>query len=407
MRKLWLVARYEYNQIVKKKSFLVGVLGMPALIVIIMIISIIAALGQRSDQPLGYVDYAKLLSPTVTPPLEEGEDFTEMRAFPDETTARAALDNGDIQAYYVVPKDYMETGEIAMFYLTQQPGEIIQADFFDFLRANLLVKQPEAVQRRLYEGVNVIMRAADGSREMDTENPFNFILPYIASFFFVFIVMGSAGYMLQAVTDEKENRTIEILATSLRPIDLIGGKALGLLGVGLTQIGIWIATGILALIVVSFFIEMPPLETPWSLLAVVTLFFLPAYALVAALMTAIGSAVTDQRQGQQISGIVNLLFTFPFFFIMLIMAKPDSPIVTFLTLFPTTSFVTIALRWGMNIVPMWQLIVSWILVVGAALASIWLAARIFRLGMLSYGQPLSPKHILASLREQKSVVSNE
>jgi hypothetical protein len=89
-------------------------------------------------------------------------------------------------------------------------------------------------------------------------------------------------------------------------------------------------------IVASFFIEMPPFEMPWSLLAVVTLFFLPAYALVAALMTAIGGAVTDQRQGQQIAGIVNLLFTFPFFFIMLIMAKPNSPVVAFLTLFPTT-----------------------------------------------------------------------
>ncbi len=407
MHKLWLVARYEYNQIVKKKSFLVGVLGMPALIVVVMLISIFVALGQRGAHPIGYVDYTGLLSPTVKPLLEEGKKYTEMRAYPDETAARAALDASDIQAYYVVPENYLETGELAMAYLTQQPGEIAQADFTEFLRANLLVGQPEAVRWRLQEGVNVTMRAADGSREFDTENPFGFILPYIASFFFVFVVMGSAGYMLQAVTGEKENRTIEILATSVRPIDLIGGKALGLLAVGLTQIGIWIATGILAVIVASFFIEMPPFEMPWSLLAVVTLFFLPAYALVAALMTAIGGAVTDQRQGQQIAGIVNLLFTFPFFFIMLIMAKPNSPVVAFLTLFPTTSFVTITLRWGMNIVPMWQLIVSWILVVGAALASIWLAARIFRLGMLSYGQPLSLKHILASLREQKSVVSNE
>lgn len=407
MRKLWLVARYEYNQIVKKKSFLVGVLGMPALMVVIMFISILVAVGQRGPQPLGYVDYAGLLAPTVRPLLEEDEDFVEMRAFPDETAARAALENEEIQAYYVLPADYVETGEVALFYLTEQPSELVQSDFTRFLRANLLVGQPEAVQRRVQEGVTLTMRAADASREFDTENPLNFILPYAASFFFVFAVMGSGGYMLQAITDEKENRTIEILATSVRPVELIGGKAVGLLGVGLTQIGIWALTGVLVLIVLGAFIEMPPFEMPWSLVAVVMLFFLPAYALVAALMTAIGSAAPDERQGQQIAGIVNLCFTLPFFFMVLIMAKPHSPIVTFLTLFPTTAFITISLRWGTNIVPLWQLIVSWISVVGAALASIWLAARIFRLGMLSYGQPLSPKYILAALREQKQVMSNE
>jgi ABC-2 type transport system permease protein len=236
----------------------------------------------------------------------------------------------------------------------------------------------------------------DGSREFETENLLNFFLPLLAAFFFVFAVMGSGSYMLQAVTEEKENRTIEILSTSIRPIELIGGKALGLMSVSLTQLGIWAATAAAGLFIWSRFVDLfSGLTVPWSLLAVVALFFFPAYALIAAMMTAIGSAVTDTRQGQQIAGILNMLFTFPFFLMTLIMAKPNHPIAVVLTLFPTTSFITITLRWAATTVPLWQLLVSWVLVVSAAILSVWLAARIFRLGMLRYGQALSLKSIFA------------
>ena len=124
----------------------------------------------------------------------------------------------------------------------------------------------------------------------------------------------------QAVTDEKENRTIEVLTTSIRPEELIGGKAVGLMSVGLTQLGIWVLTGVIALLVASFFVpEVQGFRIPWSFVGVAVMFFVPAYALIAGLMTAVGGMVTDLRQGQQITGILNLFFTLPFFFVALIM----------------------------------------------------------------------------------------
>jgi ABC-2 type transport system permease protein len=226
-----------------------------------------------------------------------------------------------------------------------------------------------------------------------------FILPFVAAFFFVFAVMNAGSYMLQAVTDEKENRTIEVLATSIRPEELIGGKAIGLMSVGFTQLTIWVLTGVIALLVASPFVpELQGLRIPWSFLGVAVLFFVPAYALIAGLMTAVGGMVTDLRQGQQITGILNLFFTLPFFFVAPMMAKPNSPLLIVLTLFPTTAFVTITMRWAMTSVPMWQLGLSWVLLVTSAVTSVWLAAYIFRLGMLRYGQSLNIKTIVASLR---------
>jgi ABC-2 type transport system permease protein len=400
MHNLWLVAKHEYLKIVKQKSFLIGTLGIPVLIILVMTVSILVALGQRGKLPLGYVDHAGILSESVTLPVsEKGEPAVTIRAFADEAAAQTALEANTIQAYYVVPDDYIESGRVHLYFLNKRPGEVVQDDFADFLRANLLAEHPNDVQRRMLEGSNVTFRSIDGKRELDSENMVGFMVPFVAAFFFVFAVMNAGSYMLQAVTDEKENRTIEVLATSIRPEELIGGKALGLMSVGFTQLAIWVLTGVIALLVASPFVpEIQGLHIPWSFLGVAVLFFVPAYALIAGLMTAVGGMVTDLRQGQQITGILNLFFTLPFFFVALMMAKPNSPLLIVLTLFPTTAFVTITMRWAMTSVPMWQLGLSWVLLVTSAVTSVWLAARIFRLGMLRYGQALNVKMIVASLR---------
>jgi ABC-2 type transport system permease protein len=121
------------------------------------------------------------------------------------------------------------------------------------------------------------------------------------------------------------------------------------------------------------------------------LFFFPSYVLMAGIMVAIGSAVTELQQGQQIAGILNLFFMLPIFLLMIIFENPGHPIAVFLSLFPMTSFLTISLRWGLGTVPLWQVGVAWVLLVGSAVLVMWAATRVFRAGMLRYGQPLSLK----------------
>lgn len=404
MRNFGLIAKHEYLKIVKQKSFLVGTLWLPVMIIGVMVVAILASLGQRGELPLGYVDYTGLLDDTVTLPLDASDKApVAIQAFPDESAARAALEAEKIQAYYIIPADYMQSGSVQLFYLNQRPGEIAQDDFESFLRANLLAAHPVEIQKRIVAGSSITFRSSDGNQELEGENVLGFLVPYVAACFFIFAVMNSGSYMLQAITDEKENRTIEVLATSVRPGELIGGKALGLMSVGLTQLGIWVLTGVLALLVASFFVpEVQGVRIPWTLLGVVALFFLPAYALTAGMMTAVGGMVSDLRQGQQIAGILNLFFMLPFFLISLIMTKPNSPLIVALTLFPTTAFVTVAMRWAITTVPLWQLAASWVLLAASAAVSVWLAARIFRIGMLHYGQTLHLKTIVTRLRAEQS-----
>ena len=145
---------------------------------------------------------------------------------------------------------------------------------------------------------------------------------------------------------------------------------------------------------------MRTIRIPWGFVLVAALYFLPAFGLIAAMMTAIGGAVTEMRQGQQIAGLLNMLFILPMLLSMLVFTDPDSPLLLFFTLFPTTSFVTVMLRWTTGAIPFWQLATSWILLVGSAILGIWASARIFRAGMLRYGQSLDLRAALSAVRSR-------
>ena len=222
--------------------------------------------------------------------------------------------------------------------------------------------------------------------------------------FFIFSVMGASGYFLQAITDEKENRTMEIAITSLSPWQLISGKSIGLVGVALSQIVIWlISTAIAWLIAQNIFPEIQGVKLPLDILLIFIFFFIPTFALIGSMMAAIGGSVTELQEGQQIAGVLNLLFTFPLFISALAFANPNSPLLVFMSFWPTTSFLTITIRWGLTVIPLWQILISWLILILSGGVTIWIAARIFRVGMLRYGQRLSLKAAIAALRKPESV----
>jgi ABC-2 type transport system permease protein len=389
MGKGWLVAKHEYRKMVGKRSFLVGTVGIPLLIIFIMGFSIFMAVTSGSQDPVGYVDHSGFLDSSITPQLDGQAGQIELVPFTDEDSALSSLQQGQIQAYYVLPPDYLETRQVDQYYGEEAPAENVATAFEAFLRANLASGLPMETRQRLAEGPSFTVRSMTGRLEIGPDNFINFIFPFAASFLFIFSVMSSAGYLLQVVADEKENRTIEILVTSLSPEQIIGGKAIGLMGVGLTQMLVWIVTIAIGMLIGAQFLpELQNFRIPWAFFLMAALFFLPAYALVAGFMTAIGGAVSEARHGQQIAGIFNLLFMLPFFFITLIISNPNSPFLVAMTLFPTTAFITVIMRWGMSDIPLWQIITSWVLLTGSAGMMIWTSARIFRQGMLSYGQSL-------------------
>ena len=342
-------------------------------------------------RPLGYVDLAGVTQAPVAAGYAPDEKAPALTPFADEQAARAALQGGQIQGYYLIPADYLTSRHVTLYTWGKSPSDGARGAFEAFLTAHLVAEAPPESQKVLLDGVALNYRSANDRREMPAEGfMVSTILPFVIGFFFIMVVMSSGGYLLQAVTTEKENRMVEVMMTSVSPLQLIGGKALGLIGVALTQIGVWLVALTVALLWGSTQVSwLRDIELPGTTIAFAALFFLPTYVLLAGLMITVGSIVTDQQNGQQIAGVFNLLFMVPFFFLVLLFTNPDSPILVALTLFPTTAMMTIAMRWGVTAIPAWQLVFSFVVLVSAAFGSVWLAARVFRMGMLRYGQPVS------------------
>lgn len=401
MRDLWLIARHEYRRTVARRGFVIGTLAIPLGIVILVAAGVLVEQMGENRQPVGYVDRAGLLDPASQAALPAADRRVEVRAFSGLDAARAALEAGEIQAFFILPPDYAQTLQTDLYYLDEPPGGDAWRAFDDFVRLNLVASFPPEVRERLLAGPRITVRDLDSGRTFSEDSFAAIVLPIVASFFFFFATMSAASYMLRVVADEKENRTIEVVITSVTPGQLIGGKAAGLLAATLTQLLIYLVTIAAGLAVAAPHVAtLRQVAVPWAYLGLMALFFLPAYVLVSAIMIAVGAAVTEVQQGQQVGAILNLFFMIPIFMLPVLIENPGHPAAVFMTLFPVTSFLTISLRWGLGTIPAWQLGVSWVLLSAAAIGLVWAAAGILRAGMLRYGQPLPLRAAAAAIRRR-------
>ncbi len=398
---IWTVARHEYGRTVRRKSFLFATFGIPLLYLAIFAIIIFFS-ARGSGMPLGYVDQAGIIpSPPEAP--EQMQSYPLPRAFTDVEAGKAAVQQGEIVALYVLPQDYLSGGEVVLYVGAQSPTEGERAYFSEFLRVNLVASvEDAAVRARLLEGPHYITRTVGTGRLTGGIYTVRLVIAIGAAVLLYLLMMLSSGYLLQAVADEKENRTIEMLITSISPRALIVGKTLGLTGVALTQILIWSGAALLGLL--YFLLRSPASPSlnlsliPWGDLGLMLLFFIPTYLLGAAMMIAIGSVVDDRRQGQQFSSLFSLLFFAPLFFLTQIIADPNGTLAVGLSLFPTTAFLVLMIRRAMTAVPPWQLALAWgILLLTSGLMMV-AAARLFRLWMLRYGHGFSLRRLRKLLR---------
>jgi ABC-2 type transport system permease protein len=245
------------------------------------------------------------------------------------------------------------------------------------------------------EGASFEIITTTAEESTNEDNILLFILPILSGFLFILAVNISAGYLLQAVVEEKENRTMEIMVTSLSPTQLMTAKVIGNLSVGLTQLVVWIIFGIIGILALfRFFPDLQSTNIDFSFLLLTTLVFIPAFVMIAAMMAALGATTTNTSEAQQIAGIFTLPMVIPYWFMGVLMEKPNSPLSIFLSLFPFTAPVVMPLRAAFSNIPFWQIVLTIALLFLFAIIALWIAGKAFRLGMLRYGKKLSLKEIL-------------
>jgi ABC-2 type transport system permease protein len=401
MNSIWRIAQYEYRRNVFKKSFLLTLLSIPLMVTIGVGSGFVMVSLQNNDLPVGYIDQADVFLDPIPAPLPEGEEPVEFIAFQAEEEALAALEAKELQAFYIIPPDYSETRQIEIVY-TKKPGANANRQWYDFLQINLVSDQPTEIAYRTAAGTAVTVRSLDGKRSVAESGPtFGNMMPLFITLAFLALILMSSGYLMGAVAEEKENRTMEIVVTSVSPMQLIGGKLLGIVAIGLTVLAAWtliVILGIFAarLMGIGWFQD---LGMDWGMVLSTAAVAIPAYALIGALMITIGTMVTSTQEGQSFSSIFIIFHMIPLYVSFAFIENPSGAVGVTLSLLPFTSLMTIAMRSLFYSVPTWQIAVSVGVQTVFALGAVWLASKSFRLGMLRYGQKLNWRGLLQGVSQ--------
>jgi ABC-2 type transport system permease protein len=387
----------EYQHHVVRKRFILTVFSIPALLLVVMGIAVLGVFLTQDKRPVGVIDQAGYLKLRQLPAREEYSPEPELTLtyYENEGAAKAALVDGSIQAYYLLPPDFPETGQGKLVYVKNWNSNM-SYQFERLLRKNMIASMPAGIVYRLTEGDEFIITNLDQSREMSEEAWGNMIIPIAAGVLIMLIIITAGGYLLQALVEEKENRTIEIIVTSISPGQLMIGKIMGDIAVGLTQLIVW--SGFLA---IGYYLARGSVEWVSQInisgeyIILLILVVIPTFITIAAIMAAIGSITSEMREAQQISGYFTLPLMAPYWFSPLLMTSPNGPLAMILSFFPLTAPVTLTMRAGFTQIPTWQLVLNITELFLIAGISLWLAGKAFRAGMLNYGKRLSIRKIFS------------
>jgi ABC-type Na+ efflux pump permease subunit len=199
---------------------------------------------------------------------------------------------------------------------------------------------------------------------------------------FVGIVIGGQGLMTSTV-EEKSSRVVEVLLASVSPFELMAGKLLAQLAVGLITIGVYVGLGFLALFQFALFGLVEPV-----LVAYLIVFYILSYLVFGALMMAIGAAVNQMQEAQSLFGPVMLLLMLPYMMSPIIGRAPNSTFSVVMSFLPPMNTFAMMSRLASDAPPpAWQVALTVLVGLGAAIATIWFTAKVFRIGLLMHGKP--------------------
>ncbi len=246
MNKALIILKHELGQTVRRKSFihltvsipLIAILGM----LVYQIIQGMEAEPEKEEERIGYVDATGMFND-----YKEADGITFIH-YSTQDKAKGDLLAEEIDEYFIIPENYLATGQVIRYTTERelQASSKIRQQISEFLLNNLLDdKTSEELLQRVKQPLNLASLQLDETTGEITEspNPVSAIfVPYIFGLLFIFSIFFTSGYLLQSVSEEKENRVIEILLSSVSARQLLAGKVLGLGAAGLLQIVVWLVT---------------------------------------------------------------------------------------------------------------------------------------------------------------------
>ncbi|GJM44560.1 MAG: ABC transporter permease [Gemmatimonadota bacterium] len=400
-RKVRHVVRREYLESVRKRSFLLGLVATPLMMGAMIFLPFVSeGLVSQEEMRVSILDrtgrYGAALIADASPDLILTLAPPGMAE--EELDARVAAEV--LTGWILIPEDFAETGEC-----TYRSGSITNLAVLESLRTRLGLSLAGAKAQELglpSEDVESLLRPAEmrtvrvghaGAREGDFTQVYLRAVMLVMTMFFALIPTGQI--LMRSVIEEKSNRVIEVLLSSVTPLELMVGKIIGLGAVGLTLLGAWASVGVLLSLRLGTSLPISGGE-----IGMFVLYFLPGYFFFAALLGSIGSICSAERDAQPFLMPISLTLILPVMMGMAIAQAPDHWVARAFSFFPPLTPSLMLFRYAIKEPPAWEILATWTTLVLATIAMFGVSARVFRVGILMTGKRPTLPEIARWARER-------
>ena len=413
MKNIILIAKREFFTQVKKKSFIILTLLTPLLIIVFGGVVSLMFQANETQMQISVIDKSGLFKDKLK--SDQNIRYIISSEETEKSLIKALETTEEMNGVMIIPKKEIHELENSIEILTNKNlsnearkniagniSEIIKAEKINALGIST------AQIEDLNKGVNLhVVNVLEKEKKQDSflvgvKSGLSIFLMYCV---FTFIMMYGIRVM-RSVLEEKNNRVVEILISSVKPFELMMGKILGVTGVALVQFGVWVVMIFASVMtlgssnvgMVSGVAEVQMVLSALSqinyglILFVFVIYFLLGYLFYSAMYAAIGSAVDNETETQQFTLFAILPMMLGFYGSITIMNNPDGPMSFWLSMIPFTSPIAMLARIPFD-VPVWELVLSIVILLVSTLGMVFIASKIYRVGILMYGNKVTLKEL--------------
>ncbi len=444
MNKLPLIIKREYLAKVRNKSFVIMTFLSPILMVgMILLIAYLTKLNDSEKRVVAVLNESDFFSTEFL--SNETTSYVNYRDLTLEEAKDSTINMGYYGLVYVPDENTLElVSQRAVFYSVDAPNttilESLERIFKERLKQERLrelgISPSEYAEMDRAFQMNI--STFEGEQNLKGINEIKAIIGGGFGYLIMMFIIIYGGFVMRSVIEEKTSRIIEVIVSSVKPFQLMLGKIIGTSLAGITQFGIWIISGTILLVIAMAIFDIDPsavsgtgaipamgqgvnpgipsadltmqlyaqelFDIPWGLLITFFLvYFILGYLIYSSIYAAIGAAVDNETDTQQfIFPIILPLMLAIYVGFFSVFSNPHGPIAVGFSLFPLTSPIVMMMRLpggiGEGGVPVWQLVSSILILMATFIGIVWLAAKIYRVGILMYGKKPSYKELFKWLK---------
>jgi ABC-2 type transport system permease protein len=425
MDKLWVITAREYLERVRTRWFVFSTVFGPVFFTVLMILPAIIARRTKASEEVSRIVVLDATGHQLGHRIADGlsvgmigdtartrvQELTPDQLAPAESLATREIVRGGLTGYLVLDSAVLDGRRVR--YAGRNASAEADMDMIRrVVRESVMQTRLEMAGVEPHRSASLVRtqlefeleRITDRGRGGSARVSVAFALIIVVILYMALMLYGQA--VLRGVMEEKQTRVAEVVVSSVEPWKLLAGKVIGVGAVGLTQFAVWISSAILLLRYRAPILEQlgasamsfTPPDVTVGMGLVLLLFFVAGYVFYSALFAAVGAMVSSEQEAQQALMPIILLLVSSFVFFQPILSKPTSGLAHTLSWLPFSAPIVMPLRMAVIPVAGWEVAVALISVAAGSYIAVWIAARIYRTGMLMYGKRPTMRELARWLR---------